>query len=79
MRLTIIGATRGIGKALSEQARAAGHHVVAVGRSLGPAASENLTHVRGSILEEGQTVWLTVEPNDVVYTHQEGTTRKVPA
>jgi putative NADH-flavin reductase len=53
MRLTIIGATRGIGKALSEQARAAGHHVVAVGRSLGPAASDNLTHVRGSILEEG--------------------------
>ncbi|WP_043538586.1 NAD(P)-dependent oxidoreductase [Salinarimonas rosea] len=53
MRLAIIGATRGIGKALSEQARAAGHHVVAVGRSLGPAASANLTHMRGSILDEG--------------------------
>ncbi|WP_372425786.1 NAD(P)-dependent oxidoreductase [Salinarimonas chemoclinalis] len=53
MRLAIIGATRGIGKALSEQARAAGHHVVAVGRSLGPAASANLTHVRGSILDDG--------------------------
>jgi putative NADH-flavin reductase len=53
MRIAIIGATRGIGKALSEQARAAGHHVVAVGRSLGPAASDNLTHVRGSILDEG--------------------------
>ncbi|MGJ3265367.1 MAG: NAD(P)-dependent oxidoreductase [Salinarimonas sp.] len=53
MRLAIIGATRGIGRALSEQARAAGHHVVAVGRSLGPAASANMTHVRGSILDEG--------------------------
>ncbi|MGP9821443.1 NAD(P)-dependent oxidoreductase [Salinarimonas sp. NSM] len=53
MRLAIIGATRGIGKALSEQARAAGHHVVAVGRSLGPAASANLTRVTGSILDEG--------------------------
>ncbi|GGK46426.1 NAD(P)-dependent oxidoreductase [Salinarimonas ramus] len=53
MRLTIIGATRGIGKALCEQARAAGHHVTAVGRSLGPASSATLTHVRGSILDEG--------------------------
>lgn len=55
MRLAIIGATRGIGKALSEQARAEGHHVVAVGRSLAPLPPEvaNLTHVTGSVLDEG--------------------------
>jgi ABC-type Fe3+/spermidine/putrescine transport system ATPase subunit len=32
-----------------------------------------------TILEEGQSVWLTVEPNDVVYTHQENHRTAVPA
>lgn len=55
MRIAVIGATKGIGKAVAEQARAAGHHVVAVGRSLKPLPPEvpRLTHVVGSILDEG--------------------------
>ncbi|MFN3687870.1 NAD(P)-dependent oxidoreductase [Salinarimonas sp.] len=53
MRITIVGATRGIGKALSEQARALGHHVVAVGRSIPEgAARARFTPINGSILEE---------------------------
>lgn len=53
MRITIVGATRGIGKALSEEARALGHHVVAVARSIPESAARTrFTPINGSVLDE---------------------------
>ena len=53
MRIAILGASSGIGRQLVHQARMAGHHVVAVARSIGSEAAPNLTPIRGSILDPG--------------------------
>jgi putative NADH-flavin reductase len=53
MRLAIIGASRGIGLELILQARAAGHHAVAVARNIRPKPAADLTPIPGSILDVG--------------------------
>ncbi len=49
MRIAVVGATLGVGLALVNQARQAGHAVTAVGRSLGPSLAPDLITVTGSI------------------------------
>ena len=51
MRIAIIGASKGMGAELLKQARASGHHVVAVSRGMGSEAAPELTPVKGSIVE----------------------------
>ena len=53
MRIAVLGASSGIGRDLVQQATTAGHHVVAVARSIGADATPNLTPVKGSILDPG--------------------------
>ena len=53
MRIAIIGASKGIGAELVKQARASGHHVVAVSQSTQSEAAGNLTPIKGSILNPG--------------------------
>src|SRR5215210_6937880 len=51
MRIAVLGANSGIGRQLVHQARMAGHHVVAVARSIGSEQAPNLTPISGSILD----------------------------
>ena len=51
MRIAIIGASRGIGAELVKQARAGGHHAVAVARRMESQAAADLTPIEGSILD----------------------------
>jgi len=53
MRITIIGASGGIGAELVKQARAAGHQVVKVGRSMKSEPGPDVTPVQGSIVDRG--------------------------
>jgi len=53
MRITIIGASGGIGAELVKQARAAGHQVVTVGRSMKSEPGPDVTPVQGSIVDRG--------------------------
>jgi putative NADH-flavin reductase len=53
MRIAVLGASSGIGRQLVHQARMAGHHVVAVARSIGSEPAPNLTPISGSILDPG--------------------------
>jgi putative NADH-flavin reductase len=53
MRIAVVGASSGIGRELVFQARTAGHHAVAVGRSIGSEEAPRLTRVKGSILDPG--------------------------
>src|SRR5215216_1438579 len=53
MRIAVVGASSGIGRELVFQARTAGHHAVAVGRSIGSDEAARLTRVKGSILDPG--------------------------
>jgi nucleoside-diphosphate-sugar epimerase len=52
-RIAVIGATRGIGAALVHYARAAGHEVTAVGRSLSDDEAPGFTPIKASILDPG--------------------------
>jgi putative NADH-flavin reductase len=51
MRIAVLGASSGIGREFIQQARTAGHHAVAVARSIRSEAAPNLTPVKGSILD----------------------------
>jgi len=51
MRIAIIGASSGIGAELVKQARAGGHHAVAVARRVESQAAADLTPIEGSILD----------------------------
>ncbi len=51
MRIAIIGASSGIGAELVKQARAGGHHAVAVARRMESQAAADLTPIEGSILD----------------------------
>ena len=51
MRIAVLGASSGIGRELVLQATAAGHHAVAVARSIGSEAAGNVTPIKGSILD----------------------------
>jgi putative NADH-flavin reductase len=53
MRIVIIGASHGIGAELAKQARAAGHHVVAVARSMTSEPASDLIPIKGSIIDPG--------------------------
>jgi putative NADH-flavin reductase len=53
MRIAVLGASSGIGREFIQQARTAGHHAVAVARSIRSEAAPNLTPVKGSILDPG--------------------------
>jgi putative NADH-flavin reductase len=53
MRIVVIGASKGIGAALLDQAWSAGHHVVAVGRGVSVGERGNVTPIQGSILDPG--------------------------
>jgi putative NADH-flavin reductase len=53
MRIAVVGASSGIGRELVFQARTAGHHAVAVGRSIKSEEASRLTRVKGSILDPG--------------------------
>ena len=53
MRIAVVGASSGIGRELVFQARTAGHHAVAVSRSMGSEEAPRLTRVKGSILDPG--------------------------
>ncbi|KAA2242224.1 NAD(P)-dependent oxidoreductase [Salinarimonas soli] len=65
MRISVIGATLGVGLALTNQARAAGHAVTAVGRSLPASLSPDLIHVQGTI-EDPEVARRAVEGADAV-------------
>jgi uncharacterized protein YbjT (DUF2867 family) len=65
MRIAVIGATLGVGLALVNQARGAGHVVTAVGRSLGTSLSPDLVTVVGSI-EDPEVARRAVEGADAV-------------
>jgi uncharacterized protein YbjT (DUF2867 family) len=65
MRIAVIGATLGIGLALTNQARQAGHAVTAVGRSLGASLAPDLITVTGSI-EDPDVARRAVEGADAV-------------
>lgn len=65
MRIAVIGATLGVGLALTNQARAAGHAVTAVGRSLKPSLAPDLITVAGSI-EDGNVARRAVDGADAV-------------
>jgi nucleoside-diphosphate-sugar epimerase len=65
MRIAVIGATLGIGLALTNQARAAGHAVTAVGRSLGASLAPDLIAVTGSI-EDADVARRAVDGADAV-------------
>ena len=65
MRIAVIGATRGIGACLVDQARTAGHDVTAVGRSLDLAPAPDLDVVQGSITDPAITA-RAVEKADAV-------------
>ena len=53
MRIVISGASHGIGAELAKQARAAGHHVVAVARSMTSEPASDLIPIKGSIIDPG--------------------------
>jgi putative NADH-flavin reductase len=53
MRIAIIGASSGIGLELVIQARAAGHHAVALARNIRTKPAADLTPIPGSILDVG--------------------------
>lgn len=65
MRIAVIGATLGVGLALTNQARAAGHAVTAVGRSIEPSVAGDLIAVRGSV-EDPEVARRAVEGADAV-------------
>ncbi|WP_046866849.1 NAD(P)-dependent oxidoreductase [Microvirga massiliensis] len=53
MRITVIGASHGIGAELVNQARAAGHQIVATSRSMKLEPASDMVPVKGSILDPG--------------------------